>query len=380
MVKFPGRGGSGGGGRKRLLRGSTVVFITLTLALTAAGLSLLWVTSPGDNVPVGYHDVINGITRHMQHQQQQRPQSAEAITSSNLRQGQPLSARSQPKIPHNIIFTFKHNILERKEPEIFYNNIINTRDVYLSAWNDPNARTVFLDNDGCREYISQAEPELVGYFDREETGMFKADICRVAVLYMIGGYYFDIDLGALEAVKLEPNCTFATVEEAVKALNCQQGCPKDPEMLAVIQEQLWKAHEGNFFQAFLASAPGHPILRGALKYMLLHYQGKKSAQGMLGVNTLGTAYKETKPSERGIVRILQEFKNVEGKGGYYPEYQQKGEGCCCQHIVHDSEERKVYFHSRIVGSGSKCSAPMGATSKGNADASFAKGRLAKHHR
>ena len=381
MVKFPGRGGSGGGGRKRLLRGSTVVIITLTLALTAAGLSLLWVTSLGD-VPVvlvGYHDVIDGISRHMQ--QQQRPQSAEQITS-NLRQGQPLSARPQPKIPHNIIFTYKHNILEseRKEPEIFYNNIINTRDVYISAWNDPNARTIFLDNDGCREYISQAEPRLVEYFDKEETGMFKADICRVAVLYMIGGYYFDIDLGALEAVKLEPNCTFATVKEAVKDFNCQKGCPKDPEMLAVIQEQLWKAHEGNFFQAFLASAPGHPILRGALKYMLLHYQGKKSAQGMLGVNTLGTAYKEIEPSERGIVRILQEFENIEGKEGYYPGYQQKGEGCCCQHIVHDSKERKVYFYSRIVGSGFKCSVPMDTANKGNSETSLAKGHLVKHHR
>ena len=257
-----------------------------------------------------------------------------------------------PKIPHNIIFTYKHDILQTKEPKLFYDNVVNTRDAYLSAWNhDPAAHVYFLDDDGCRGYIEQAEPKLLQYFDHEEQGMYKADICRIAVLTVLGGYYFDTDLKVVEPVLLDDDTTFATVKEAIKAASCTGGCPKDPAILAAINAQVIKAHEGNMFQAFLAAEPGHPILKAALHFMMLHYEGKKDSHGLMGVSTLADAYKSVGPEQRGKHRLLQEYKNIdESDADYYPGYHQRGTGCCCDYLVHDPKERKVYFFSRIVGS------------------------------
>ena len=258
-----------------------------------------------------------------------------------------------PKIPHNIIFTYKHDILQTKEPKLFYDNVVNTRDAYISAWgNDPAAQVYFLDDDGCRKHIEQAEPKLLHHFDNEKQGMYKADICRIAALTVLGGYYFDTDLKVVEPLLLEDGITFATVKEAIKDASCIGGCPKDPAILAAINAQVIKAHEGNMFQAFLAAEPGHPILRAALHFMLLHYEGKKDSPGLMGVSTLADAYQSISPEERGKNRLLQEYKNTDkNHAEYYDGYHQAdGKGCCCDYLVHDPVERKVYFFSRIVGS------------------------------
>lgn len=79
--------------------------------------------------------------------------------------------------------------------------------------------------------------------------------------------------------------------------------------------------------------------------------------GYMGVSTMGDGYKAAAadPKEMGKVRILQELKNVPEVEGYYADLPaQDGIGCCCQHIVHDPKERKVYFYSRIVGAGQFC--------------------------
>mmetsp|Transcript_2778 Transcript_2778/g.8168 ORF Transcript_2778/g.8168 Transcript_2778/m.8168 type:complete len:366 (+) Transcript_2778:122-1219(+) len=265
-----------------------------------------------------------------------------------------------PKIPHNILFTYKHNIVQTKEPKLFYDNVVNTRDAYLFAWdNDPSARVYFLDDDECRKFIEQAEPKLLDHFNKEKQGMYKADICRIAALKMLGGYYLDVDLKVIEPVLLNDEISFATVKEAIKAASCKGGCPKDPAILAAINAEVIKAHEGNMFQAFLAAEPGHSILKAALHFMLLHYEGKKDAHGLMGVSTLADAFKSISPEERGQHWLLQEYNNVDEQDSeYYPDYHQNGRGCCCDYLVHDPEERKVYFFSRIVGSSEdKCALP-----------------------
>ena len=241
-----------------------------------------------------------------------------------------------PAIPHIIYFTYKSNILQTKEPPQFYGNIMNTTQKYIQGWKDPNAKMVFLDDAGCRRVIEKAEPRLLEHFNNEQKGAYKGDICRVAALLDTGGYYFDVDIKVIEPVLLEDDIAFSSVREELK-----------------------RKKAFNFFQAFLASAPNHPVLRETTRIMLDYYEGRHALHGFMGVSTMGDGYKaalESHPDEMKKVRILQELKNVPGVDGYYEDLPQQegGVGCCCQHIVHDPEERKVYFRSRIVGAGQFC--------------------------
>ena len=157
----------------------------------------------------------------------------------------PTTQSSIHKIPHRLVFTYKFNLLETPlSPEMelekrYYDNVMNTVNLYRKAWNEPKAPIWFLDDTDCRALVQEAEPGLVIYFDQERKGEFKSDMCRAAALYLQGGYYFDIDMEALEAVQLDPNITFASV---------------------IMQD-------GKFFQSFMASEPKSPILKHSLRLM-----------------------------------------------------------------------------------------------------------------
>jgi mannosyltransferase OCH1-like enzyme len=101
------------------------------------------------------------------------------------------------KIPRRLLFTHKSNILETKDPPLFYENVQKTVKIYREAWGEPDAPIWFLDDADCRSAVYAAKPNLVTYFDREPHGSWKADICRVAALYLTGGYYFDVDMEAV---------------------------------------------------------------------------------------------------------------------------------------------------------------------------------------
>jgi hypothetical protein len=57
---------------------------------------------------------------------------------------------------------------------------------------------------------------LESYFEREQMGAYKGDICRFAALYMHGGFYFDVDMLARLDVRtlVQPKATLLTVEAA----------------------------------------------------------------------------------------------------------------------------------------------------------------------
>jgi mannosyltransferase OCH1-like enzyme len=42
--------------------------------------------------------------------------------------------------------------------------------------------------------LQDANCELITFLPSYHAGMYKADICRAAYLYLRGGYYFDIDV------------------------------------------------------------------------------------------------------------------------------------------------------------------------------------------
>ena len=180
----------------------------------------------------------------------------------------------------------------------------------------------FLDDPACLEKIQQAEPELVKYFNQEPNGNYKADICRLAALYLGGGYYFDIDLEVVNIVNLEPEITFST------------------------------ASSGNdqFFQAWLACAPRHPVIAKGLQFTLEYYQGKRELHGLMGTSVLKDAFDAVSEEERGDVYLLQEADKGDqlypDLPGWVPRREATGD---CFFILHDANAHVIYFYARIVG-------------------------------
>jgi mannosyltransferase OCH1-like enzyme len=196
----------------------------------------------------------------------------------------PLGMREPPspdfKIPRRLLFTYKSNLLEIKDPPLLYNNVENTIRKYREAWGDPDAPVWFLDDDDCRSAIYAARPNLVTYFDREPHGSWKADICRVAALYLTGGYYFDVDMEAVNPWMPRSNVSFATAIDPKKS---------------------------RYFQSFLASEQNGRVIDEALNEMLLFYENQKlRPKSFLGPDTLFWALESVPPSELGDTVILEE--------------------------------------------------------------------------
>ena len=152
---------------------------------------------------------------------------------------------------------------------------------YRTLWGEPNVR--FLDDDACRAVIKRIKHKLVPHFDKEPQGKYEADVCRVAALYEEGGYYFDIDIAVIEPLALDADVGFSTAFEAPISL-----------------------HETNLFQAFLATAPRHPILKEALRIMLAYYEGTHKLHGEMGTSTFKDAHDAVPKDKRGTIRWLHE--------------------------------------------------------------------------
>jgi hypothetical protein len=241
----------------------------------------------------------------------------------------PNSTVGDLKIPQQLIFTYKSDILKEKTPPLFYQNVKRTIDMYSKAWGNHDTPVWFLTDDHCRLAINATKPELLSYFNKEKHGPLKADICRVAALYLKGGYYFDVDMEAVQAFFPDRNVSFVTAyDESTR----------------------------RFFQSFLASEPRNRILKEALDVMLDYYRkGKVRGDIKLGPVTLLEALNAVPVSERGKTHLLTE---VGLTNGIYPELPRRdGVGCCCNFVVHDSNLKQVFFYSRIVGAGKFCQLP-----------------------
>ena len=195
-------------------------------------------------------------------------------------------------------------------------------------------------------------PDLAEHFDAEEKGEYKADICRVAALYEMGGYYFDVDLEVVSPFVATPNVSFATCREA-----------HHPGL------------EPKFFQAFLAATRGHPVLAEALRTMLKYYKGDYHMQdnkyALMGTSTLADAFFGLPASAIGSFVLLSEARLV--APGFLNHMTrtmitandvplQVGAGHSCNFVVaspsgSDMGTWRVHFYSRIVGASSSCALP-----------------------
>jgi hypothetical protein len=143
----------------------------------------------------------------------------------------------------------------------------------------------FVNDTDCRSAIYAAKPNLLVYFDREVHGSWKADICRIAALYLTGGHYFDVDMEVVDPWVPDRNVAFATATTPNKT---------------------------RYYQSFLASEQNGRILEEALDEMLLFYETKAVRTGkLLGCDTLKTAFDSVAISERGRIIILEEVQFAE---------------------------------------------------------------------
>ncbi len=240
-------------------------------------------------------------------------------------------------IPHKLWFTYKDNLLETEEPRNYYKNVLKTIDTYSSFWNMTSTRSTatrsrptevyFLDNANCSDFLKQVRPVLAEAFENETRGDFKADLCRVAALYLHGGYYFDVDMEVVQPLNLPDSISFSTSKSG--------------------------SSSNNFFNSFMASTARHAILNATLESFYQYYILKtgfcrKNVQTVLGCCTLWNGYQLTPPRKRGVNFIMEETHLSKER---YARVRSRGfEDPGCDYIVQDRETRTVYFYSRIIDS------------------------------
>jgi hypothetical protein len=227
----------------------------------------------------------------------------EAVASASMHSGvghanQTKHGPSSTVIPQYLWFTDKTDILKTKKPIHFYKNVVKTISMYTDAFeqnatttsetinsgnststetsgamNNNRIRVTCMDNEYCEQIIQYVSPELVTYFQEEKRGDYKADICRLAALYLHGGYYFDIDIDVIEPLL---------------HVNMRQN--QDISFFTAVDLQ-----GVAFFQAFIAATPRHPIIKTALKIVQIYYESPyKTLTGIgtpMGPLTLAAAYK-----------------------------------------------------------------------------------------
>ena len=221
-------------------------------------------------------------------------------------------------IPQRLVFTYRTNILETKRPKLLYKNVLESINRYRKSWNAPNTVVDFLNDTDCRAVIQRIEPALTHHFDTEEREKYKEDICRIATLYENGGYYLDLVLQVVDPPTFDSPVTFA---------------------MATVLEP---SHlDPGFFETFLATTPGHPVLRAALNTMLEYYNDTRTLRMNMSTSILKDAYIRANST---TTVILQESRLT--KNHNVPK--QNGKGCCCNYVVHNRQNH-VHFYSRIVG-------------------------------
>jgi hypothetical protein len=253
------------------------------------------------------------------------------MSSRNVTAGNPvpIDMRGPPskdfKIPRRMIFTSEHNILETKDPLLLYENVINTIQKYREAWGEPNAPVWFLDDADCMDAIRLAKVNLVSFYSREVNESWKADICRVAALYLTGGYSFGVDMEVIQPWKHDKGVKFATaVANGTK----------------------------QFVQSFIASEKEGRVIKKTLSEMLLFYEKKQNRMQLMGPSTMKWAFDLVPISERGETAFLEEttFRRDQVES----LERQEAVGCCCDLGVRDPKTKQQLFYSRIVGASPSC--------------------------
>lgn len=264
-------------------------------------------------------------------------------------------------LPNKLLFNYKHHLLTSNTTEEadLIHNVQNTIRFH------PDMEVIFYDNNDCSQAVRRMHSNaLADFFDNEDTGMFKSDICRLAMLYEHGGYYFDNDLEVLKDVR--------TSLPAGIALSSVLALPRCNRPNAL-------------FQAFAAAEPRHPVIKDALDGTLRWYETREyeNTQGLpqgfkrlMGTEVLGESVmkwlrvdnlkgglqqQHTSPSESLLQKdrpgsfsfeFAYFFEEAEGNLGAYHLQHRQGIGSSCNVFVKNGMDPIAW--SRFVGSGQWC--------------------------
>jgi len=182
--------------------------------------------------------------------------------------------------------------------------------------------------------------DLIPWFNNPNLeGMYKADLCRAAYVYLHGGYYFDVDLLTIRPYVAPIDVDFVTV----KGTGFLKG-------------------EG-FFQAFMAASKGNQIVYQSLVLMKDALWGERDRGLYLGPSALSQAYLEagnvTEPRSLKVIdrtHLLtessvetQEEVSMLPKQNVPPGFDSCEIGLgACNFVVTDIDHT-VHFYSRILG-------------------------------
>ena len=296
------------------------------------------------------------------------------------------------RIPHLLIFTHKYDLLncttisaytnettsttttssQPPPPNNIYTlaeNVKSTIKAYSRIWHN-DMHFVYLSDTDCITAINATEPELVPHFiSNSLEGMFKADICRIAYIYIHGGYYLDVDLLVVKPFVAPPNVTFVTVKG---------------------EGQTDGTDFRGFFQAFIAAEKHNSIIRQSLSIMLDILSGKRQTKNnmYLGPGSLMEAYMEimnithismynnNNDNDNSGIYLLQEVNlNNNEQTSKYANLSNillssnsddsllqrvplsHTEDCVlstggwnvCNYVVMDDVDGSMYFYSRVLG-------------------------------
>ena len=120
-------------------------------------------------------------------------------------------------IPSNLLFNHHINLLEACPPHSSACKVddqAGADNVRLIIAAHPGAVVKFFDDAQCAMALQALRPTLAQRFAAEKDGRFKSDMCRLAMLHVFGGYYFDCDLRVMKDMRtvLKASTRFATIE------------------------------------------------------------------------------------------------------------------------------------------------------------------------
>ena len=222
-------------------------------------------------------------------------------------------------IPKHLHFSY-HTSNMSQIHDVLRENILHTTRLHAEM------HVHFMDDNEC-VMTPARRPDIGEHLLRwfvQAPGKYKSDVCRLVQLDETGGIYMDMDMHPLQNMHiLLKDAVFATV----RAYN--------------------EDFRNDIFQSFLASVPGHPLLRRTLHYFNEWVDGKRVAYDLLGPSLLAQAFEDeygtaVQGNVKGVM-LLDEAKRFNST----KEMQIEADNC--NYVI--VADRRVVAYSRVIRTG-----------------------------